>query len=353
MVSRFCALVFGVVLVAGCAETRYMLQYGVEELGQEQLPRWPAEPELPRYLWAGELTGEGNYRAVQTVQRSQVEEVLAWIVGLALPDAPPRRLSRPYSIVVDSSDRILVTDVGRGAVFVFDEVNGELLIWEQAGELGRFSTPIGIAEGPDGQYLVSDADLGAVIRLDATGQPLGHFGKGILQRPTGLARDPVRGRIFVADTTAHDIKVFDDGGSLLDVFGSRGTRAGEFNGPTLLAYREGLLLVTDTLNTRIQVLDAQGDLVRVFGEQGLEVGDLVRPKGVAVDDEGNIYVVESLHDHLLVFNQQGQLLLPIGGEGTEPGRFRLPAGVTVDGRNRVFVADTFNARVAIFQFLGS
>jgi len=92
--------------------------------------------------------------------------------------------------------------------------------------------------------------------------------------------------------------------------------------------------------------------VRNIGARGLTVGSLVRPKGVAVDSEGNVYVVESYYDHLLVFNRRGEFLMPIGGVGQETGKFYLPAGVWVDGRNRVFVADMFNGRVMVFQFLG-
>ena len=78
----------------------------------------------------------------------------------------------------------------------------------------------------------------------------------------------------------------------------------------------------------------------------------MRPKGVAVDGEGNVYVIESYYDSLLVFSARGDFLMPIGGTGTATGRFYLPAGVWVDNRNRVHVADMFNGRVVLFQFLG-
>jgi DNA-binding beta-propeller fold protein YncE len=85
---------------------------------------------------------------------------------------------------------------------------------------------------------------------------------------------------------------------------------------------------------------------------GMYIGNMVRPKGVAVDSEGNIYVVESYYDHLLVYNSKGEYLMAIGGVGTEPGKFHLPSGVWIDSHNRVFVADTLNSRVSVFQFLG-
>jgi DNA-binding beta-propeller fold protein YncE len=227
------------------------------------------------------------------------------------------------------------------------------VIWRQADPERPFDTPVGITAGPGGEVLVTDSALGEVFRLTADGQPAGAFGHGYLTRPTGIARDPVSGLVYVADSAAHDIKVFDGLGRLVETYGSRGERVGEFNGPTHLAFAGGRLYVADTLNARIQVLDAAtGGIRRTFGERGLLVGNLVRPKGISVDDEGNIYIIESMHDHLLVYDAQGRFLLPIGGEGAAPGQFYLPAGVTVDRHNRVFVADMFNRRVAIFQFLG-
>jgi DNA-binding beta-propeller fold protein YncE len=111
--------------------------------------------------------------------------------------------------------------------------------------------------------------------------------------------------------------------------------------------------VSDTLNARVQVLTIEGEALSKVGQRGLYVGNLVRPKGVTVDDDGNIYVVEGYYDHLLVFNQAAQLLLPIGGTGASIGRFFLPAGVWSDPQNRIFVADMFNGRVLILQYLGN
>src|SRR6185369_14087582 len=99
------------------------------------------------------------------------------------------------------------------------------------------------------------AELGRVFRLAADGTPVGEFGKEALQRPTGIVRDAQRGRVYVADTRAHDIKVFDDDGRLLDTWGSRGDRTGELNYPTHMALSNNTLIVCDTLNARIQAFD--------------------------------------------------------------------------------------------------
>lgn len=316
-----------------------------------ETPMWPVGDNVPRYIYAGELTGEANFRGGGD-GRSGAERVLAWIVGLGEEVPEPVVLRRPQSGVTDDQGRTYVTDVGRQAVFVFDEVAGRLLVWDAADETQRFVAPIGVAVGADGQVLVADAELGAVFRLDREGRPIGSFGGDVLERPTGVARDPRTGYVYVADTRGNDVKIFDEAGLLVDFLGRSGKGRGELNAPTYIAFRDGRLYVTDTLNSRVQVFDQDGRVLEVFGERGLYVGNLARPKGVAVDDEGNIYVVEGYYDHLLVFDPAGRFLLPVGGTGHAPGQFYLPAGVWTDSRNRIYVADMFNGRVSIFQFLG-
>jgi DNA-binding beta-propeller fold protein YncE len=313
---------------------------------------WPAPPETPRYRYAGELTGEANFRPEAEAPRQGAKRVLAWLVGLGQEQRTPVVLQRPQGGAVDPQGRVYVTDVSRRAVYVFDPADGRLEVWEAAGEARRFVAPIGVALGPDGDVLVTDAELGVVVRLGRDGRPRGAFGGGVLQRPTGIVRDAAAGRVYVADTRANQVLVFDDRGGLITRWGEPGDGPGALNAPTYLALYQGQVLVSDTLNARVQVFTADGRLLRSFGERGLYVGNLVRPKGLAVDGEGHIYVVESYYDHLLVFDQQGRLLLPIGGSGQRPGQFYLPAGVWTDGGDRVFVADMFNGRVSVFDYLG-
>lgn len=341
-------------LIAGCASEPVVMRWDAAKDDKASDGRvWPAPQtqEVPRYRYIGQLTGEANFKPAGAT-RSGWQQAWQLITGLLERAESPTELQRPLCGTVDSRGRVLVGDVSRGAVFVFDEPGGKLEVWEEAAPGLRFISPVGIATGRNGEVWVADAELGRVFRLDAAGQPLGEVGAGLLRRPTGLAHDPVQRRWFVADGPAHDIKVFDDAGRLIDRWGREGEGPGEFNLPTHLAYAQGRLYATDGLNARVQAFDEQGQVQASFGRRGLYVGNLVRPKGVAADDEGNVYIVESMHDTLLVFDAQARLLMSFGGTGNEIGRFYLPAGVWVDGRNRVFVADMFNGRIVVFQFLG-
>lgn len=339
-------------LVAGCAGPKYVMRLDTGQRSEAAAPVWPAPPDKARYRYVGELKGDENFVLDESDPGFDGKKVLYWLVGLVGMADERVMLKQPQSGMVDATGRVLVTDAGR--VLVFDQAAGALKVWNRAYANTPFVTPVGVAQGPEGQVLVADSELGGVFRLDHDGKPLGDFGKGLLKRPTGLVRDAQRGRVYVSDTAAHDVKVFDDAGRLVKTIGRRGEGVGEFNFPTHLAFARGELYVTDSMNSRIQVFDEEGEKVNLrFGERGTSVGDLARAKGVAVDGEGDIYVVESYYDHLLIFNRSGALLLGIGGNGNDPGKFNLPTGVWVDSRNRVFVADMLNRRVGIFQFLGS
>jgi DNA-binding beta-propeller fold protein YncE len=347
-------LVLGLIaLASGCAEHKSVMRYTPQGNVPDSKLVWPSPPDTARFRFVGELYGEQNFVLEEGESTGKkVTSFFRWVVGMDGGGDDPVVLQRPQSGTVDESGRIYVTDVSRSAVYVFDEAKGKLDVWEFADGLRRFNSPIGIAVKADGQVLVADAALGVVVRLDRDGEPQGAIGKGVLKRPTGLAWDPLKKWIYVADTYGHDIKVFDEQGGLIKTIGQRGEGDGELNFPTHLTFAAGELYVSDTMNSRVQVFDGDGKFVRKLGERGLHMGDLVRPKGVAVDDEGHAYVVESYYDYVLIYNKQGEFLMPIGGTGAREGQFYLPAGIWIDKRNRVFVADMFNGRIEIFQFLG-
>jgi streptogramin lyase len=336
----------------GCAQIPAQFRYQPDGSAVTEMV-WPGPPEVPRYRYVGQLTGEENFYRPGEESANAGQRFLRWVVGLVGHPPNPVVLQRPQAVTGSADGRLYVSDVSRQAVFMFDTVQGRLEVWESAGDELRFMMPIGVALGANGELLVADAALKFVVRLGPDGLPLGRIGEGLLKHPAGVARDPARGRIYVADRGDNLIRVFDDSGAVVTTLGGFGEGPGQFNAPTYLDWRGDRLYVTDTLNSRIQIFSPEGELVSKFGRPGLYLGELPRPKGVTVDSKGNIYVVESYYDYLLVFNRNGELLLPIGGAGHELGQFFLPSGIWADGNDRIYVADTFNGRVMIFEYLGA
>lgn len=340
-------------MLSSCAQVPMQMNYFIDETLQKSAPLWPDLPEVPRYRYAGQLLGGKNFSEIVSQEPGTFSKVLKWIAGLDDENTSDKfSLLRPQSGMV-AGNRTYVTDIGRAAVFVFDRAVAKLKIWTLADMGVAFVSPIGITQGPGQTVLVADSELKRIVRLSIDGSPLGSFGMGQLSRPTGITRDAASGQVFVVDTHAHDIKVFDDQGKLLRTIGKRGLAEGEFNSPTHITISQNKLYVSDTLNARVQVLSLDGKPITSVGKRGLYLGNMTRPKGVAVGSDGNIHVVESYYDHLLVYDEEGKFLLPIGGTGINVGQFYLPAGAWSDDQGRIYVADMYNGRVIIFQYLGS
>jgi DNA-binding beta-propeller fold protein YncE len=344
------------VTLAGCASapTPGLFTTELQGFNATEPLFFPAQidQEVPRYRYVGQLVGDENF--IKERAKTGFYRVLEWVTGALFGEATPRALQRPQSGAVGIDGRIFVTDVGQAAVFVFDPTAGLLQVWDRAEDLRRFESPIGIAVTPAGDMFVADSGLGIVAHLAPDGTPMAPLGAGVLTRPTGVAYDPERRELYVADTANHQVVVFDmEGHSVKRRVAQRGDGSGGLNYPTFLSFRAGELYVSDTMNARIAVFDAvTGRMRRQIGERGAYVGQLVRPKGVALDSDNNIYAVESFHDYLLVYDASGRFMLPVGGTGAGAGTFFLPSGVWVDDFDRVYVADVFNGRVSILQYLG-
>lgn len=354
--TAHCLWLASALALAGCtpaSQATFTLQPAAPPGDAEALV-WPAAPDPPRFVYAGQLRGAENYVADRPERRHGAQRALRWLVGLGPGRGEaPLVLLRPNVVAVAPDGRVLVGDMGRPAVLVFDPAAAALEVWDRAWPGQPLRAPSGLVALEDGSVLLADAELGAVVRLDRDGRPEASLGQGVLQRPGGLAWDPLHRELYVADIRAHDIKVFDNAGQLLRTLGGPGEGAGRFNAPNQLAFADGLLYVTDTFNGRVQVLSPDGEPRGLVGRRGLYVGNLVRPKGVAVDGAGRIYVMESYYAHLLIFDAAGNFLLPLATDGTPLGGLHLPGGIAVDPGGQVYVADMYNGRVLVFRYVGA
>jgi DNA-binding beta-propeller fold protein YncE len=111
--------------------------------------------------------------------------------------------------------------------------------------------------------------------------------------------------------------------------------------------------VLDAGNFRVQAFDRDGKFLRAWGKTGNDIGDFVRPRGIAVDNEGNVYVTDAAFGNVQIFSPKGELLLPVGYLGTEdrPGIFAMPGGVAVDETGHMYVVDQVFDKVDVFRRL--
>jgi len=266
-------------------------------------------------------------------------------------------------------------ETGGSVIFDISTVAGIGSAGSADGDLttGSFNTPIGIAEGLDGNLFIAD-QTNHKIRKITIGQGVSTYaGTGILgysngmngqfNRPYGIVVDS-KGNIFVADYANHSIrKVSIDGevstfaginsGGWVDGVGG----AARFNLPFALAIDHAdNLFVSDHRNNRIRKINPDG-LVSTLagsGEAGFLDGAAMEakfdgPTGITVDQEGNVYVSEYYNNVIRKIGVDG-IVSTIAGDGSRgysdgdafSAKFNQPYDVAVDHEGKVYVADYSN-----------
>lgn len=341
--TQWGALAALLAVVTGCATTA----------GAPEPTRlvWPPRPLPTRIEFVRTITSDESLQRDTTFS----ERLAAFLTGAK----PPRnRIAEPMGIAVsDDGQRLYVSDFAQLRVFVFDFARKK---FTAIGEQERLARPVGIAlDGHERLYVVEQEKKGIGI-FGRGGERLGFITHPRLERPTGIAIDRTRRRIYVADTghtksEQHTVKVFTmDGELVATIGGPKGSGPGQFMFPTYLAVDpQGHLYVTDTLNSRVQVFDPDGRYLKSFGQRGNSWGMFDKPKGVALDSFGNVYVADSGWSNVQIFNQKGQVLLFFGGRGPLPGMLKNPTAIAIDKTDHIYVADYLNHRVEVYRLINT
>lgn len=90
----------------------------------------------------------------------------------------------------------------------------------------------------------------------------------------------------------------------------------------------------------------------MYGHYGTADGLFNRPKGVAVDKEGNFWVADDFNDRIQKFNSKGELLMKFGAPGQGNGQFSGPMDIAFTSDGKLWVTDSGNARVQQFDSTG-
>ncbi len=318
---------------------------------QEVHMAWPEPPAKARIEFVRSIVSDEDLKKDSTDH----QKILHFLEG----EVPAKnRITMPMGLAVsDDADRLYVSDNVQSAIFVYDFAKKTSL---KIGGNKALGSPMQLAlDAQENIYVVSQERKGVMV-FDRTGKQLRFFTDPSIVRPTGIAIDRARGKVYVCDTghakiPADNVKVFNLQGKFL---GKVGLGKGNINGamlyPTFLAVDpKGNLYVSDSLNARIQVFDPDGKFVRIIGGRGTDWGQFDSPKGVAVDSFGNTYVVDSGWSNVQIFNAEGKVLLFFGGRGAYPGLLQNPTVIAIDKNNRIYVGDNLNHRINVYQLVNT
>ena len=238
------------------------------------------------------------------------------------------RKSRPVGLASRPDGTVLVADATGDRLFVLG-LNGQIVdTWGHTGTgPGEFQAPSGVAVTPTGGVLVVeflgqrvqelDSDGGFVrfidggesardlvasrrskramegMQMPATARPGDPH--GLFSFPSDVAIAP-DGTLFVSNTHAYQILVFNPDGELRAAWGRKGAAAGEWEVPVgITTDARGNLYVADSANFRIQGLDPAGRPFLVSRAQERwyrTTRRIYSPTDVAVDSAGRLYVVD-------------------------------------------------------------
>ena len=309
---------------------------------------WPPAPQEARIRFVRSIYGEDVFQH----QAGFSDNLRDFLAG----DKPREtEIVQPMGLAVtDDGQRLYVSDFVQSAVFVFDFAQ------QNFSKIQGLARPVGLTlDGQQNLYVVEQEKKGVTV-FDKSGKPLRFITDPSLQRPTGIAIDRQRGKIYVVDTSHtkspdHSVKIFSLEGKFLGKLGKgKGAGPGEFMFPTYVTLDgKGDVYVTDTLNSRVEMFDPEGNYLRSFGKRGDGWGMFDKPKGVALDSFGNLYVADSGWSNVQIFNSKGQILLFFGGRGPIPGMLKNPTAVAIDKQNKIYVADYINHRIEEYELVNT
>lgn len=197
----------------------------------------------------------------------------------------------------------------------------------------QFRRPHGIACNPAGDVYVADTDNDRVVRLRYADAGLAWVGvlDSTLSGPHDVALDS-RGLVYVANTGAGSIEVYDAAGTHLATWHS------DLDRPTGIAvldkdadfnvYGHEAAVVIDRDGTRVNQLSLSGQLLRRIDCRrfGFDTAGLAY---CAFDRHGNAYVTDRVNSQVHIFDPGLHYIISFGGDEAQAGRFDSPRGICI------------------------
>ena len=187
-------------------------------------------------------------------------------------------------------------------------------------------------------------------------------GVGQLIKPIGLDVDAA-GNLYVADIGAKAIMVYGpDRGFLRKIGGDKWfSRLSSVTvdpaGARVYAVDLGGV---SSEQHRVRVFDAlSGAHLQDIGKRGSGPGEFNLPRDLAIGKDGRLYVVDGGNFRVVVFDREGRYLHSFGSVGKQYGQFARPKEVAIDREGNVYIVDTafgnfqiFNADGELLLFVG-
>jgi DNA-binding beta-propeller fold protein YncE len=263
----------------------------------------------------------------------------------------PKPVIKPYGITVHDS-KIYICDTGLGGLCISDLAAKSFDYFTPSGK-GQLQLPLNCSVDEKGFLFVADGNRRQIVVFDSEGKYVSEFGEtGESFKPTDVY--VFRDKIFVVSVKDQRVFVYDKNSYRLitDFPAMEPGDDGYLYQPTNLFADQKCVYVSDMGDNKIKVYSHEGTYLRSVGGYGNYAGQLMRPKGVAVDEKSNLYVVDAAFENVQIFDQEGKILMFFGGPYKKKGDMWLPADVTISYTGldyfSKYVDKSFNLKYLIF-----
>ena len=117
------------------------------------------------------------------------------------------------------------------------------------------------------------------------------------------------------------------------------------------------IAVSDIGNHKIHLFKRDGTHIKSFGEQGVQHGEFDWPCGIVFHGANIIVAEQSKNSRVQELSRQGGYLSHFGGKGSLDHELNYPTGLSIDSDGNIIVADRLNKLIKIFsadgQFLNN
>ncbi len=211
---------------------------------------------------------------------------------------------------------------------------------------GLFQNPEGLAVDSEGNVYVADQDRGQITMFDRSWRPLqwidsvegyvnGDGEASHVTRGCNLLAIAPRRLLLVAYHNVAELDLSGEKPKLVRIVGSRGSAAGQMDGPEGLSRdANGDVYVTDEHNRRINVFDREGKYLRSWS--------LPQDPQTVLVWKDRVYVALNKRNYIGCYSKDGKELFRIGREAlfplilwvTIPGGLAVSSILAVLGRKR-------------------
>ncbi len=280
---------------------------------------FPSPPDIPKIQYLTSFSNSTDF----TGERSPIS---SFVIG----DEEPLPIIKPYGIAIGKK-RIYICDTILGGLEVF-EMEDETFAYFVPDGRGKLRKPINCFVDDAGFLYVADVDRGQVIIFNEEFDYIAEIGDSTMIKPTDVF--VFGNQIFINDITKQSVDVFDKATrKFIKSIPLKDTETAKLFSPTNIYVINNKLYVSDIGDFKVKIYDLDGNFIKSIGTIGSQPGTFSRPKGIAVDREGNLFVVDAGFENVQIFNPDGKLLMFFGGPYKKPGDMWLPAKVTIDYQN--------------------